>query len=65
MPECPTEAIFFESGLPRKWRKYAELNARLSREWPNITATMDPLPDAEEWKDVEKKRKHLSESPAT
>ena len=65
VPECPTEAIFLEGGLPRKWRKYTQLNARLSREWPNISAKKDPLPDAEEWKDVEKKRKRLSENPAT
>ncbi len=65
VPECPTEAIFAEEGLPRKWRKYTELNDRLSRTWPNISAQQDPLPDAEQWKDVEKKREFLSEKPAS
>jgi ferredoxin len=35
--ECPTAAIFAEQDVPEKWREFAELNARLSRTWPNIT----------------------------
>ena len=63
MPECPVEAIFLDSALPWKWRKFVDLNARLARSWPNISATKDPLPDAAEWKGVKRKLKHLSERP--
>jgi ferredoxin len=61
VPECPTEAIFDEQELPAKWAEWTEINAKLAQEWPNITARKDPLPDADEWKDVEEKRQHLSE----
>jgi ferredoxin len=26
-PECPVEAIFQDSALPEKWKKYIEINA--------------------------------------
>lgn len=48
-PECPAEAIFSEDELPAGQEKFTELNAELSRDWPNITEKKDPLPDAEEW----------------
>ena len=64
VPECPTEAIFAEDDLPEKWAEYLELNATLAQKWPAITAKIDALPDADEWKDVEEKREHLSENPA-
>ncbi len=62
VPECPTEAIFEESELPEKWAEYIELNAKLSGAWPVITEKKDGLDIADEWKDVEKKREHLSET---
>ena len=62
VPECPTEAIFDEQELPAKWAEYLEINARLAAEWPVITARKDPLPDADEWKEVEEKREKLSEN---
>jgi ferredoxin len=65
VPECPTEAIFDEQELPAKWEEYVEINARLAQKWPNITQRKDPLPDADEWKAVEKKREHLSEEAPT
>jgi ferredoxin len=55
VPECPVEAIFDEDELPEKWDKYKELNAKYAEEWPNITAKKDPLPTAEEYRDVEDK----------
>ncbi len=58
-PACPTKAIFPEESLPAKWSEYVEINADLSKSWPNITEKKDPLPDAEQWKDVEDKRKML------
>ena len=63
VPECPVEAIFAEDELPEKWSDFLELNAKFCESWPNITDKQDALPDADEWKDVESKREHLSESP--
>ena len=60
VPECPTEAIFEETEVPEKWAEYTELNAKLSADWPVITDKKDALPDADEFKDVEEKRKMLS-----
>lgn len=62
VPECPTEAIFEETELPEKWAEYVEINAKLSASWPSITEKKDALPDADDWKDVEEKREHLSEA---
>lgn len=61
VPECPTEAIFEETEVPEKWAEYVELNAKLAGMWPAITDKKDALDDADEWKDVEEKREHLSE----
>lgn len=65
VPECPAEAIFDENELPEQWAEYLEINERLAAGWPSITGKKDALADAEEWKDVEKKREHLSEEPFT
>jgi ferredoxin len=62
-PECPTEAIFEEDDLPEKWQHYIELNAQFAETWPNITSKKDPLPIADDWKDVEDKDKQLSSDP--
>lgn len=61
VPECPTEAIFEETEVPEQWADYVELNAKLAGLWPLITDKKDALDDADDWKDVEKKREHLSE----
>ena len=58
-PACPTKAIFEVSALPEKWQAYVQLNADLSRTWPNISEKKDGLPDADAWKDVEEKRQYL------
>jgi ferredoxin len=58
-PVCPTKAIFEVSGLPEKWKEYVQLNADLSRTWPNISVKKEPPPDADEWKDVAEKRLYL------
>ncbi len=63
-PECPVNAIFEEDDLPEKWNDYIELNERLAESWPNITEVHDkPLDTADEFKDIEEKREHLSEDP--
>jgi ferredoxin len=58
-PECPVTAIYREEELPEKWEHYIELNADLSADWPVITERKDPLPDADEWAEVEEKYEHL------
>jgi ferredoxin len=63
VPECPVEAIFSEDDLPEKWAEFRELNARLSAEWPVISEQKDPMPEADEFKDVASKRELLDESP--
>lgn len=51
-PECPIEAIQPESDSNLKW---LEINREYSEKWPNITVKKDPLPEAEEYKDVKNK----------
>ncbi|MFG0330347.1 MAG: ferredoxin FdxA [Phycisphaerales bacterium] len=63
VPECPTQAIFPEEDLPEKWTEYTELNERLAADWPVIDTKKDPLPEADEFKDVESKRSLLDETP--
>jgi ferredoxin len=60
-PECPVEAIFSEEELPADQTNALALNARLSQKWPVITVKKDPLPEAEQWKDVANKSQHLEE----
>lgn len=60
-PECPAEAIEAESDDNVKW---VEVNREYADKWPNITSQKDPLPEAEEFKDVENKfADHFSEAP--
>ena len=63
VPECPTEAIFSEDDLPEKWEEWTAINAKMVQVWPNITARKEALPDADEFKGVEKKRELFSEKP--
>ena len=62
VPECPVDAIFSGDDLPEKWAEYVELNDRLAVNWPEITQQKDPLPEADEFKDVQAKRDMLDES---
>jgi ferredoxin len=63
VPECPTEAIFAEEDLPEKWADYVEINEQYTAEWPVIAEKKDPLPEADEFKDVEDKRDLLDPAP--
>jgi|TARA_B100000530_G_C15549286_1_gene325881 ferredoxin len=65
VPECPVEAIFEEDDVPSQWSEYIELNANLAAQWPLIDDSKDPHPEAEEMREIEKKRAMLSESPAS
>lgn len=58
-PVCPTKAIFPESDLPDKWARYKDINAEWAVKLPNITSKKDPLPEAEQFKDVQDKDKYL------
>jgi len=51
--------------VPEQWAEYVEINAKLAGLWPLITDKKDALDEAEEWKDIEKKREHLSEEAFT
>lgn len=59
VPECPVDAIFEESELPGEFASFVEINAELSRRWPEISSTKDPLPEADEWADKPDKRQFL------
>ena len=50
-PECPAEAIFLDDDVPEDQQIFIEINAQLAEKWPNITERIEPMEDAEEWKD--------------
>jgi ferredoxin len=53
--ECPVNAIYAEEDVPADQQQFIKLNVELSRKWPSITKTKAPLPDADQWKDVQEK----------
>ncbi|MEE8243669.1 MAG: ferredoxin FdxA [Pseudomonadales bacterium] len=59
-PECPVDAIFSEDEIPEDQQDFLQLNQELADVWPNITEQKDPLPDADDWREVGEKR-HLLE----
>ncbi|MCX7115899.1 MAG: ferredoxin family protein [Gammaproteobacteria bacterium] len=61
-PECPVDAIVSEDDLVASGVDYKELNTRLSKAWPNITAKKEPPADAKDWEWVEGKLQHLEET---
>ena len=60
---CPVNAIFPESDVPEKWQEYIALNARLAREWPEITQPKAAMAEAETYAEMAEKRALLDESP--
>ena len=58
-PECPVNAIFEENELPEDQKQYIQINAELSKNWPNINKKKDALPDAEKWDGVPDKLQYL------
>ncbi|MBI1340348.1 DUF3470 domain-containing protein [bacterium] len=63
VPECPVEAIFPDTDADKKW---VEINARWTKEWPNIAKRKDPPPDADEFVNVKNKYETLfSPKPGT
>lgn len=59
IPECPVEAIVAEEDVPAAQKDYIALNVELAKGWPSITRTKEPLPDADQWKDVKDKLQYL------
>jgi ferredoxin len=53
------EAIVAEEDVPKGQQQFIELNAELAKEWPSITRTKEPLPDADDWKDAKSKLDQL------
>lgn len=46
-PECPVEAIYDESNLPKEKSDWLRINAEKATQLPNLTQKQDPLPGAE------------------
>ena len=61
VPECPVDAIVSDSDPNVHNLEYwIDLNKTLSTEYTSITRKKDPLPDAENYKNI-KDKKHLLE----
>ena len=62
VPECPVDAIVADNELETKDFDYwLQKNKELAEKWPVITKSKDPLPEAEEYKDIEDKKDLLEE----
>lgn len=59
--ECPAEAIFAEDDVPADQQHFIELNARLAKVWPVITARKEPMEDADAMNGVPGKTELLIE----
>lgn len=58
-PECPVNAIVSEDDLTPDQKQFQELNAELSKAWPNITSMKEAPADAKEWETVKDKLQYL------
>lgn len=58
-PECPANAILPEDELSEQQKKFLDLNAELSQQWPGINESKGPLADADDWKDKTDKLQFL------
>lgn len=58
-PECPVNAIVSEDDLTSTQSEFLDLNAELSKVWPNITAKKAGPADAKSWEGVENKLQYL------
>jgi ferredoxin len=59
VPECPVNAIYAEDDVPGDQQQFIKMNLELAKQWPSITKSTAPLPDADDWKDVKTKLEHL------
>ena len=66
-PECPIDAILPDTDPKAdQWLEVNRIYSDRSRDlaWPNITTTKEPMPEAEEMKDIPNKMKdHFSDKP--
>ena len=58
--ECPVNAMYAADDVPDDQTEFIELNAKLSQQWPIISAVQQPPSDADQWAAV-KDKKHLLE----
>lgn len=58
-PECPVNAIYSEDELPEDQQEFIALNRELSEKWENISEKCEPVPDADDWREVKNKRQYL------
>jgi len=63
VPECPVDAIYADSDVPKDLQQFIELNVALASTWPPIVAKKQPLPDADEWAKVKGKLPLLDPGP--
>lgn len=61
VPECPVDAIVAEDDLTDEKRPFLEINKKLSKQWPMITAMKSAPDDADQWKNVPDKLQYLEE----
>lgn len=59
VPECPVNAIYAEEDLPNKQQHFIKINKTMSKIWPTITHSREPLHDAEAWKEETDKLPYL------
>ena len=61
VPECPAEAIFsdIDDVITKSEFGWVAYNTEKSKVWPNITQQKDPLPDADNFINVEGKIQFL------
>ncbi len=57
--ECPVNAIFEDDDLPADQEQFLALNADLAKKWPAISGQEEPLPGADEYKDMKGKLQFL------
>jgi ferredoxin len=59
--ECPVNAIYQDGDVPADQQKFVEINERLAQKWPVLTVQREPLPTAEEFRNVKAKLDQLAE----
>lgn len=57
--ECPVNAISSEDDVPDNMKEFIQINADMSKVWPNLSHKKDAPADADEWKDVKGKKQYL------
>lgn len=58
--ECPVEAIYAESEVPKTYQAWIQANAQECEKYPTIAEKKPALPGAltlEQWKEIEAKRR--------